>query len=514
MPKDIFVNGAAADRPDRGRRVGAVRAIRFHCLPGRRAGSAPAPPSVRLPRRRERNGKKAVQAGSGAPRAAAALLLFSALLPTPAEAEPAAALLGDSGGLRTVLARYGAALDLSETSEVFGNLTGGLHRGFAYDGLTSMALTLDAGKAFGWTGGTFHVSAFQIHGLNLTARNLDVLQTISNIEADRATRLWELWYRQTLPGMDADVKFGQQSVDQEFLVSDYAGLFINAMNGWPALPSNDLYAGGPVYPLSSLGIRLRAKPAMGLTVLAGVFDDNPPGGSFFNDLQVRDGEASGTRFNLGTGALFLGEIQYAVAHPPFAGRRALPGTYKLGVWADTGPFPDQRFDTAGLSLAAPASTGIARLDRGNFSLYGVVDQTVWQPDPAAARALGVFVRAMGAPGDRNLVDFALNAGVALKAPWPGREDDQFGIAYGLAHISGRAAALDRDRAFFAGLPFPVRSNEQTVEITYLWQLTRWWQLQPDFQYVFHPGGGVGSPADPTRRLGDEAILGLRTRITF
>src|SRR5579875_1416359 len=280
-----------------GRRPSRSGPARRGCSPGRRAGSAPAPPSVRLPRRRERNGKKAVQAGSGAPRAAAALLLFSALLPTPAEAEPAAALLGDSGGLRTVLARYGAALDLSETSEVFGNLTGGLHRGFAYDGLTSMALTLDAGKAFGWTGGTFHVSAFQIHGLNLTARNLDVLQTISNIEADRATRLWELWYRQTLPGMDADVKFGQQSVDQEFLVSDYAGLFINAMNGWPALPSNDLYAGGPVYPLSSLGIRLRAKPAMGLTVLAGVFDDNPPGGSFFNDLQVRDGEASGTRFN-------------------------------------------------------------------------------------------------------------------------------------------------------------------------------------------------------------------------
>ncbi|MGH7038753.1 MAG: carbohydrate porin, partial [Stellaceae bacterium] len=198
-----------------------------------------------------------------------------------------------------------------------------------------------------------------------------------------------------------------------------------------------------------------------------------------------------------------------------AGRAAnLPGTYKLGLWADTGPFPDQRFDTEGLSLAAPGSTGAARLHRGNFSLYGIIDQTVWQPDPKAARALGVFVRAMGAPADRNLVDFSLNAGVDLKAPLPGRADDEAGISYGLAHVSGRAAALDRDRAFFAGMPFPVCSSEQIVEITYLWQVTPWWQMQPDFQYVFNPGSGIANPDDPARRVHDEAVLGLRTRIAF
>jgi porin len=312
------------------------------------------------------------------------------------------------------------------------------------------------------------------------------------------------------------LKFGQQSIDHDFIVSDYAGLFINAMNGWPALPSNDLYAGSPVYPLSSLGVRLRVKPAKPVTVLAGVFDDNPPGGPFFDDSQVRDGEASGTRFNLGTGALFLGEVRYHAERPPFLSDRHahLPGTYKFGAWVDTGPFPDQRFDTAGLSLAAPDSTGIARLHRGNFSVYGIIDQRVWQPNPKADQSLGLFVRAMGAPGDRNLVDFALNAGIDLKGPLPGRKDDQFGIAYGLAKISGRHAALDRDRAFFTGMPFPIRSSEQIIEVIYLWQVAPWWQLQPDFQYVFDPGGGVSNPDHPTRRLGDEAILGLRAVITF
>jgi porin len=452
----------------------------------------------------------------GAPCAAlilAAALSFSSC--AGARADPADTLLGDIGGLRTVLARHGATLDLSEISEVFGNLTGGIRRGFAYDGLTNMALTVDTEKAFGWAGGTFRASALQIHGLNLAPRNLGVLQTLTNIEAARSTRLWELWYQQTLPKVNADVRLGQQAVDQEFLVSDNAGLFLNAMNGWPALPANDLYAGGPAYPLSSLGVRLRAQPTQRLTVLAGIFDDNPPGGPFFDDVQVRDGEASGTRFNLGTGALLLGEIQYVAPRPPFAGRHAdLPGTYKLGAWVDTGPFPDQRFDTAGLSLAAPGSTGLARLHRGNFSVYGVVDQTVWRPDPKTARALSVFARIMGAPSDRNLVDFAVNAGVVLHAPLPGRPQDGFGIAYGLARIGGRAAALDRDRAFFTGLPFPVRANEQVIEVTYQWQLASWWQVQPDFQYILDPGGGGANPAAPPRRLGNEAILGLRTRIAF
>jgi porin len=425
-------------------------------------------------------------------------------------------LLGDIGGLRPLLGTHGITFSLSEKGEIFGNLTGGIHQGFEYAGLTTMALSLDTEKAFGWRGGTFHASAFQIHGRNLSADNLAVLQLASNIDANRSTRLWELWYQQALPGLNADVKLGQQSVDQEFLTSDYAGLFINAMNGWPELPSSALYAGGPVYPLSALGLRLRAKPMERLTLLAGVFDDNPPGGPFADDSQTRDGEASGTRFNLGTGALFLGEIQYRTARPPFAAGRYsdLPGTYKLGLWADTGAFPDQRFDTAGLSLAAPDSTGVARLHHGNFSLYGILDQAVWRPDPHGAQLLGVFLRAMGAPGDRNLVDFSLNAGFDLKAPLPGRDQDAFGISYGLARISGRAAALDRDRAFFTGLPLPVGSNEQIVEVTYLWQITPWWQLQPDFQYVFNPGGGIGNPDNPVRRIGDEAVLGLRTRIAF
>ena len=52
-------------------------------------------------------------------------------------------LLGDMWGLRTLLGKYGISLALTETTEVFGNVTGGVRQGFEYDGLTQMALQSD-----------------------------------------------------------------------------------------------------------------------------------------------------------------------------------------------------------------------------------------------------------------------------------------------------------------------------------------------------------------------------------
>jgi porin len=155
-------------------------------------------------------------------------------------------LLGDMWGLRTALAKYGISFALQETSEVLGNVTGGAQRGAAYDGLTQMAVQVETNRAFGWYGGLFNASALQIHGNNLSSTNLLTLQTASGIEADRATRLWELWYQQKFLEEDRlDIKIGQQSLDQEFMVNANGAYLINTMFGWPMVPSADLRNRGP-----------------------------------------------------------------------------------------------------------------------------------------------------------------------------------------------------------------------------------------------------------------------------
>jgi porin len=299
------------------------------------------------------------------------------------------------------------------------------------------------------------------------------------------------------------------------MVSQYANLFMNATFGWSVLPSIDLPAGGPAYPLSSLGVRVRTRISDALTVLAGVFDGNPAG-SDGGDPQKQN--AHGTNFNLHNGALFIGEVQYAINQPPATRSDAqpagLPGTYKLGVWYNTQRFADQRFDNTGLSLANPASTGIAQSHTGNYSFYAVADQMVWRPGAESPKSLGVFARIMGAPGDRNLIDLGVNAGVTVKAPLKGRDNDVVGVAVGYAKIGSHARGLDGDTGTFTTPGFPVRSAETILEATYQYQVAPWWQLQADFQYVFHPAGGIPNPNDPSERVRNEAVVGVRTNITF
>ena len=206
-----------------------------------------APPQVQIPTEEQlQPGEEYTPAGGG---------FLSGLART-------AFLFGNMGGLRPFLAQYGISIALQETSEVLGNVSGGIHKGADYDGLTQMLMQLDTRRAFDWYGGTFNVSALQIHGRNLSADNLGTLQTASGIESDRATRLWELWYDQKIPRgrPRADIKVGQQSLDQEFMVTQNGLLFVNTMFGWPMVPSADLPGGGPAYPLSALGVRGRWRP--------------------------------------------------------------------------------------------------------------------------------------------------------------------------------------------------------------------------------------------------------------
>jgi porin len=419
-----------------------------------------------------------------------------------------AGLFGNPGGVRTASGDEGITLSIADSENLLGNFAGGVKRGATMQGVTTGALQMDTGKVFGLQGGTVRISALQIHGQSLSPHDLDDLQTANGNEAEDTTRLWEVWYDQSFDHTRADIKLGQQSIDNEFIVSQYSGLFVNTMAGWPLIPSDDLYGGGPAYPLAALGARLQFKPADNATILAGVFDDNPGGGAFDDDAQQLD--QAGTAFNLNTGALFIAEFQYAT-NEPATGQTVtggLPGTYKIGFWYDTGAFPDQRFGTDGLSLASPVSDGAPVPHKGDYSLYAVADQTVWQSAADTSGNLNIFGRIMGAPDAQNLIAFSFNGGMTLAAPLTGRENDQAGIDIGLAKVSSRAAGLDRD----AGAA--PRGTEALIELTYQAQMTSWLSLQPDIQYTVDPGAGIADPADSSRRLRNEFVAGIRTNVTF
>ncbi|MDQ2804599.1 MAG: carbohydrate porin [Pseudomonadota bacterium] len=405
-----------------------------------------------------------------------------------------------------MLGKYGIAFGLSETDEVLGNPTGGRARGAVYEGLTQASLGIDLAKAIGLSGGIFNVSMLQIHGGGLSVNNIDSLSFVSGIEADRSTRLFELWYQQSFLGGKVDVKIGQQSADEEFLLTQYGSLFINASFGWPTLPTVDLPSGGPAYPLATPAVRLRARPTDKTTFLIGVFNGSPAGFGP-GDPQLRN--ASGTAFRVGDGAFVIGELQYAINQEDDA--KGLPGTYKVGAWYNSNAFDDPFYAASGLDASGPPVNG-ARTHRGDWSIYAVVDQLVFRPAGAKDGGAGVFVRAMGAPGDRNEVSAFVDAGITYKGAF--RHDDTMGLAFGWTRISG--SARDGDALFNAtsARPIPLRGSESFIEATYQAQVAPWWQVQPDVQYVLRPGGGILNPDGSGRKVGNALVLGVRTVVTF
>ena len=339
-------------------------------------------------------------------------------------------LFGDLNGLRPAFAKVGVTLSATETGEVFANPAGGLKQGAGYDGLTTVTLQVDAKAAFGLDGGQFNASMVQLHGRNFSVDNIGALQTISGIQGDRATRLWELWYDQKF-GDKFDVKFGQQSLDVEFATTPSGGVFVNSLFGWPAIHVLDFPQGGPVYPLAGLGARGRFQSGA-WTVLGGVFSGQPAPDT---NPDPQRANPYGVSFPW-DGVLAMAEAQYAVGR----GEGEYAGVYKVGLWYDSLPFPDQRYNIFGQPLADPAVDQTPASHNGDFGLYALADQMIWRGSEKE-RTLNVFVRPTLAPqGDRNFATFGIDAGLSLHDPLPGRKDDTFGLGLRL-----RPDRPERDR---------------------------------------------------------------------
>jgi porin len=129
------------------------------------------------------------------------------------------------------------------------------------------------------------------------------------------------------------------------------------------------------------------------------------------------------------------------------------------------------------------------------------------------QGLGLFYRVMGSPGNRSALEFYTDGGLNYKGLIPGRDSDLFGVgvAYGQVGNGICQAQCDLNLAnaltSFAGGPNPrVPHDEMVIEATYQILLTPWCYLQPDFQYIVHPGGSA--------QWSNAVVIGMRTGLVF
>ena len=240
----------------------------------------------------------------------------------------------------------------------------------------------------------------------LSANLAGNLQLVSNIEATRATKLYDLWLEQAMMDGRLIIRLGQEGANDEMMITQYGAVFLNSSFGFPGLPAADLPSGGPNYPMATPFVRVAFHATDNVTIVSAVFNGDPaPPGT--GDPQERD--ASGTAFRLNGHSLSFAELWYSDNQGDNA--VGLPATYKLGAWYSSARFADQFYDVSGLPLAAPSSSGIPRGHSGDFAIYGIIDQMIWRRSGTTDQGIGAFLQVMGSPGSYNVSNLFIEGGI-------------------------------------------------------------------------------------------------------
>lgn len=428
-------------------------------------------------------------------------------------------LTGDWNGLRSHLSDKGFNIGLEYTGEFLANASGGIQRGELYQGLVATSLDFDLEKMTGWKGGQVHISSLWLKGTEPNSRN-DIAGLTgsaysdpSNISGYDSYRLYELWLEQNFWGDKLAIKFGQIALDEEFICNDYACLFLSGTHGWPAFVASTIPDGGQAYPVAGTGLRIKFTPAERFEFMAAVMDGDVHDQTSDN----RNGTHFG--FHSNEGLLSIFEVAFKLNQKP--GDKGLPGTYKIGGWYHSGRFDDLRRDNAGGSLeddgtlSGSPSTGAPASYVGNGGIYFDASQMIWREQPDSDKGCGIYVRvAPWLPDDRNPINFYAAGGIIFKGLIPQRAQDTCGIGINYARVSDslRKAQREANRIAANGgapnnlSPAPVPDYEMAVEATYQINVAPWWTIQPDFQYIIHPGG--------SRAIDNALVIGLRTTISF
>jgi porin len=419
---------------------------------------------------------------------------------------------GDLGGVRKWLYEHGLTYSFVLTSELHRDVAGGMRQGGVFQGKLETIVKADLEKMLGLRGLSFFTNSFEIHNTGGIRRDyVGSFNTIANIEALATMRLSELWLEQKFFNDTFSIRFGQLAADAEFFISSYSDFLMTS--DWPSITAQNLPSGGPAYPLSTPGIRLRYDDATKqVSVLLALFNGDPSGPGT-DDPQSRN--RYGLNFRVTDPPLLMGEAQYRYNQEKTD--TGLAGILRVGFWHHFGQFDSQRFDSAGRSLADPLSNGIAARLRGTSGVYGVIDQQLYRPTGGGPDSgIALFSRAGISAPDRNPTEFYWDGGIVFTGMLPRRPDDKFAATFLYTRMSRDAAALDQDMIIYTGMPQPIRDYELNLALVYHAQIVPGWTLQPAFHYVIHPGGHIPDPnaTVPGAAIKDAAVFALRSVITY
>lgn len=408
-------------------------------------------------------------------------------------------LTGNWGELRTRGESSGVTMFADFTADNLWNTTGGRETGHAYLQLLEFGVEFDLQSLTDWwRGGSAKASGIHVSATRgMTSLRVGDLNGASNIEAPEGARLYELWFAQTLLHDTITLQAGNLLADSYFAFNDGAEVLLNAGFGWSQFIAANTGTLVPAYPFAALGARIAWRPTDRVELQTAIFDgdalDNAEG-----DLADNP---NGFQFKLHNHWFLVSEIDFRLNHEE--GDTGLMGTYGVGGFYHSQDTDDLYTDVNGdpwiVSGLAPR-----RYD-GIYGIYVTANQQVYQENHE--QGLDIFARAAGLSDDRSLVSLVVDAGLAYTGFIPGRDFDVISAGFIYLGISENQTRTEETDSNVNGTPYDAFSDyEMVFEFTYLAWINNSWYVQPDLQYIVHPGGSAV--------LDNALVVGVRTGLSF
>lgn len=323
----------------------------------------------------------------------------------------------------------------------------GSNQEVVYLGMENLVVILNTQKAGLWKGGKFKVHAINTHGHMPSEENTHDLQVYDNLEAGDHTGFFELAYEQKVGNFY--ILAGQYDLNSDFMSTYYCNLFLNSSFAIsPILPLN---VPASIYPVTAPCVYIRYVPEKKWVYRLATYVGSP-------------GDFDDSRYNLNLavhpdkGYLTIGEAEYA----------NLSGFEKAGIFKIGG------FYYSGVLYSAGDSSKVLH---GDYGMYLLASKRLAPSFNGKGEGLNGFFQAGFAPGDRNKVSYFLASGIRARGFAKNRVHDVFGLGISWMGISHQYCQY---------IPNSYQS-ETALEFTYKISVNNEYLIQPDFQYLIHPG---------------------------
>lgn len=361
-------------------------------------------------------------------------------------------------GARPLIEEHGVTINSSLLYSPFMKTGGGFNGETSTKGysLYNLSVTVDTEKAGLWKGGTFYTLYQKKTGYGMagSAGAMGDWMQYDGWEGRQVNQISECWYQQKLFKDKLRLKFGKQDANIDFGFLNSGWNFLNlAFSVNPTTPM-------PTYPDPALiGFMAEINPKEWLSIRNGIYSrySNP-----FNITEV--------------------EVKTKI--------KKMSGRYMAGAW--------EMSDTTGMGVAVSTDANgiVSNYYNRNFGCYVGFEQMVYKEkknDDNDMQGLVVFGQAGMSPSNKNDMSKYLGGGINYVGAIPKRDKDIIGIGVANGSFASRLAPLTSQVG-----------SETAIECFYRAQITPWFYLQPDIQYIMNPSGTYAN----------SVAIGLRTVITF